>query len=87
MDAFIGFVGNPPVIKRQVNINASGVQFTRVFKKLCERGSDQAKYLIFYIKSSKNGYFLVLNMPFWVQNCWSKDFLKNTIWLKRSFLG
>jgi hypothetical protein len=51
-----------------------------------KRGS-QAKCLIFCIKGSKNGCFLVLNMPFWAQNCWSKEFLKNTIWLKRSFLG
>jgi len=50
-------------------------------------GSDHANYLIFCIKSSENGCFLVLNIPFWVQNCWSKDFYKNTIWLKRSFWG
>ena len=53
----------------------------------CELGSDQAKYLMFFIKRSENGCFLVLNIPFRVQNCWSKDFVKITIWLKRSFLG
>ena len=32
--------------------------------KVCGLGSDHAKYLIFCIKSSKNGCFLVLNIPF-----------------------
>ena len=33
-----------------------------------EWGSDHAKYLIIYKKSSKNSRFLVLNIQFWVQN-------------------
>jgi hypothetical protein len=51
------------------------------------RGSDQAKYLIFCIKSSKNGCFLVLNMPFWVQNGWFKDFKKILFGLNGPFRG
>ncbi len=36
-------------------------------------GSDHAKCLIICKKSSLNGCCLVLNMPFWVQNCKSKE--------------
>jgi hypothetical protein len=52
-----------------------------------ELGSDHAKYLIFCIKSSENGCFLVLNILFWVQNCWSKDFLKKYYLLNGPFGG
>ena len=39
-------------------------------------GSDHANCLIIYKKSSKNSRFLVLNIPFWVQNSRSKDFFE-----------
>ena len=38
-------------------------------------------------KSSKNGCFLVLNIPFGVQSCWSKDFLKILFGLNGFFEG
>jgi len=38
------------------------------------RGADHAKYLIICKKSSKNSRFLVLCIPFRVQNCRPKDF-------------
>jgi hypothetical protein len=39
-------------------------------------GSGHAKYLKNWKKSFKNSRFLVLNIPFWVQNCRSKDFFE-----------
>ena len=39
-------------------------------------GSGHAKYLKDCKKSFKNSRFLVLNIPFWVQNCRSKDFFE-----------
>ncbi len=50
-------------------------------------GSGHAKWLKSWGKSSKNSRFLVLNIPFWVQNNSSKDFFKNYISLKGPFGG
>ena len=47
------------------------IPFLRTFNL----GSDQVKCLEICKKSSKNGGFFVLNVPFWVQNSGSKDYL------------
>jgi len=39
-------------------------------------GSGHANCLNMWKKSSKNSHFLVLNIPFWVQNCRFKDFFE-----------
>jgi hypothetical protein len=50
-------------------------------------GPDHAKYLKNCKKSSKNSRFLVLNIPFWVQNNRSKDFFKILFNLNGPFWG
>ena len=42
--------------------------------RLVALGAGHAKWLKTRKMSSKNGSFLVLNIPFWVQNCRPKDF-------------
>ena len=49
----------------------------------CRMESGHANYLIIYKKSSKNGRFLVLSIPFWVQNKRCKDsFWSQKEWFK-----
>ena len=46
------------------------------FDGIWDLGSGHAKCLKSWGKSSKNSRFLVLNIPFWLQNNSSKDFFK-----------
>jgi hypothetical protein len=46
---------------------------------MAEWGSDHAKCLNICKKNSKNSWFFVLNVRFWVQNNRPKDYLKNRI--------
>jgi hypothetical protein len=50
-------------------------------------GSDQAKCLISGNKNSEIGGLLVLNIPFWGQNCGSKDSQKIPLGLNGPFGG
>ena len=52
-----------------------------------EWGSGHAKCLLICKKSFKNDRFLVLNIPFWVQNCRSKIFFELLFSLKGPFCG
>jgi hypothetical protein len=63
------------ILEVYLNIKKTGFPFVDSgFWALGTWGSGHAKYLIVCKKSSKNDRFLVLTIPFWVQNNRSKDF-------------
>ena len=65
------------------NLHGCGASFHPVLQLLTgDLGSDHANCLIIYKKSFKHSRFLVLNIPFWVQNSRSKDFFEIRFSLK-----
>jgi len=51
-----------------VNFTAEQCERYRAMKDILEWRLGHAKYLLIYKKTQKIAVFLVLNIPFWVQN-------------------